>query len=238
MLKENKISAIVSVYNEEKTVKEVVNSLINCSLVDELIVVNDGSTDNTANVLNDLAKAHPFQNIAFEKNKGKSYAMTTGVEQATGDIIVFVDADLIGFNCEHIKVLTLPLISNQTNMVIGRRPAENPKMDITGPMDDWLGGERAVYRKDILPILDKMRETKFGVETLLNLYFKTKNETNKQTMIVDLKGLKHVRKYKKYSRSKAAVNYTKAASQIVRTVFVNYFLVFTILKNVFTNLKL
>ncbi len=237
MLKENKITVVVSVYNEEKTVKNVVNSLINCSLINELIVVNDGSTDNTSKILRQIAELHPFQNIEFEKNRGKSYAMTTGVEHASGDIIVFVDADLIGFSCEHIKALTLPLVSNQTNMVIGRRPAENPKMDITGPMDDWLGGERAVYRKDILPILDKMRETKFGVETLLNLYFKSKTDTNKQTIIVDLEGLVHVRKYKKYSRPKATINYAKAASQIVRTVFVNYFLIFTIIKNVFTNLK-
>jgi len=237
MINKIKVSAVVSVYNEEKTVKNVVNSLINCSLVDEVIVVNDGSTDSTSKVLSQIATLHPFQNIAFEKNKGKSYAMTTGVEKASGDIIVFVDADLIGFSCEHIKVLTLPLVTNQAKMVIGRRPAENPKMDITGPMDDWLGGERAVYRKDILPILDKIRETKFGVETLLNLYFKSKNNTNKCTIIVDLKGLVHIRKYKKYSRPKAAINYAKATSQIVRTVFVNYFLIFTIIKNVLTNIK-
>ena len=238
MIQENKITAVVSVYNEEKTVKDVVNNLINCSLVDELIVVNDGSTDSTSKVLNQIAASHPFQNIEFEKNRGKSYAMTTGVEHASGDIIVFVDADLIGFSCEHIKALTLPLISSQTNMVIGRRPAENPKMDITGPMDDWLGGERAVYKEDILPILGRMRETKFGVETLLNLYFKSKTDTNKQTIIVNLEGLVHVRKYKKYSRPKAAINYAKATSQIVRTVFVNYVLIFTIVRNVFTNLKL
>jgi glycosyltransferase involved in cell wall biosynthesis len=238
MLKENKITAVVSVYNEEKTVKGVVDSLLNCSLVDELIVVNDGSTDNTSKVLNDINASYSFKNITFEKNRGKSYAMTTGVEQATGDIIVFVDADLIGFKCEHIKALTLPLVTNQAKMVIGRRPAKNPKTDITGPMDDWLGGERAVYRKDILPILDKMRETKFGVETLLNLYFKSKTGSNKQTIFVDLNGLVHIRKYKKYSRPKAAINYAKATSQIVRTVFVNYVLIFGIMRNVFTNIKL
>lgn len=238
MLKENKISTVVSVFNEEKTVKEVVKSLLNCSLIDEIIVVNDGSTDNTSKVLNEIMVTHPFQNITFEKNRGKSYAMTAGVEQATGDIIVFVDADLVGFSCKHIGKLVLPLVSNEAKMVIGRRPAENPKRDITGPMDDWLGGERAVYKVDILPILDRMRKTKFGIETLLNLYFKTKNDTNKQILIVDLEGLYHIRKYKKYSKPKAAVNYIKAASQITQTIFVNYFLVFTIIKNVFTNLKL
>lgn len=238
MIKDKKITSIVSVYNEEKTVKGVIDSLISCQLIDELIVVNDGSTDDTSKIINQCLTSHPFRSVEFEKNKGKSYAMSTGVEMATGEIVVFIDADLIGLSCEHIERLVNPLAAGKTNMVIGRRQAENPKTDITGPMDDWLGGERAVFKKDILPILDKLRETKFGVETLLNLYFKSKNDTKKRTMIVDLKGYVHIRKYKKYSKHKAVINYAKAMSQIIRTVFVNYFLVFMIAKNIFTNFKI
>ncbi len=237
MIKDKKITSIVSVYNEEETVKGVIDSLVNCQLIDELIVVNDGSTDDTSKIINQCLVLHPFHSVEFEKNKGKSYAMTTCVEKATGDIVVFIDADLIGLSCEHIERLVNPLVTGQANMVIGRRLAKNSKTDITGPMDDWLGGERAVFKKDILPVLNKMRETKFGVETLLNLYFKSKNDTKKRTMIVDLKGLVHIRKYKKYSKYRAVINYAKATSQIVRTVFVNYFLVFMIAKNIFTNLK-
>jgi len=238
MLGGNKITSVVSVYNEEKTVKSVVYSLLNCVYIDELIVVNDGSTDNTSKILNQILLTHPFQYVEFNKNRGKSYAMTAGVEQAKGDVIVFIDADLIGLNCNHIKKLVDPLVNGNTRMVIGRRVSEtNPKIDITGPLDDWLGGERAVYKEDLMPILDEMKETKFGVETLLNLYFKSKSNKNTKTLIVDLEGLVHIRKYQKYKWNQAVFNYSKSASQIIRTVFVNYFLVGMVVKNIFLNIR-
>jgi len=50
-----------------------------------------------------LFESHKFRYVKFDKNKGKSYAMVAGVENSTGEIIVFVDADIIGLNCEHIE---------------------------------------------------------------------------------------------------------------------------------------
>ncbi len=213
------ITAVVSVYNEERTVEGVVRSILDCGAVDELIVVDDGSTDNTKEILKGLSKTGEFRYIRFNKNKGKSYAMVTGVENASGDIIVFVDADLVGLKCEHIEKLITPLLSNEADMVIGARDYKSePKIDITRPIDVWLGGERACYKKDLLPILDALRESKFGIETLLNLYFKSKNKTIK---IVDLDGLTHLKKYEKYRFDVAALNYTKATVQITKAVINN-----------------
>ncbi len=231
MLSGKRITSIVSVFNEEKTVKNVIASLLNCELIDEIIVVNDGSTDGTSKILNQLFESHKFRYVKFDKNKGKSYAMIVGVENSTGEIIVFVDADIIGLNCEHIEKLIFPLVSNQADMVIGYRLSEkSPKVDITGPIDVWLGGERACYKKDILPILNRMSKTKYGAETFLNLYYKSKN---KKIKIVKLDGLIHLKKYEKYRLDTAALNYTKASLQIVSTVAINYFLVFDVVKNIF-----
>ena len=231
MLSGKRITSIISVFNEEETVKNVIISLLNCELIDEIIVVNDGSTDGTSKILNQLPESHQFRYIKFDKNKGKSYAMVAGVENSTGEIIVFADADIMGLNCEHIKKLISPLVSNQADMVIGRRLSEkSPKVDITGPIDVWLGGERACYKKDILPIIDRMSKTKYGVETLLNLYYKSKN---KKIKIVKLDGLIHLKKYEKYRFDTAALNYTKASLQIVSTIAVNYFLVFNVVKKIF-----
>ena len=124
MLGGKRITSIVSVFNEEKTVKNVIASLLNCKLIDEIIVVNDGSTDGTSKILDQLFESHQFRYVKFDKNKGKSYAMVAGVENSTGEIIVFVDADIIGLNCEHIEKLISPLVSNQADMVIGYRLSE------------------------------------------------------------------------------------------------------------------
>ena len=233
MLSGKRITSIISVFNEEETVKNVIISLLNCELIDEIIVVNDGSTDDTSKILNQLSESHQFRYVKFDKNKGKSYAMVAGIENSTGEIIVFADADIMGLNCEHIEKLIFPLVSNQADMVIGRRLSEkSPKVDITGPIDVWLGGERACYKKDISPIINGMRKTKYGVETLLNLYYKSKN---KKIKIVKLDGLIHLKKYEKYRLNTAALNYTKVSLQIINTVAVNYFLIFNIVKNTFKN---
>jgi glycosyltransferase involved in cell wall biosynthesis len=232
MIRKNKGSAIVSVFNEEKTVKEVVVSLLNCQLIDEVIVVNDGSTDNTAKILKQIQQlqSYQFHYLEFKENKGKAYAMVSGVEISSGEILVFVDADITGLNYKHIEKLIAPLIFDQADMVIGRRYSEqNPKVDISKPIDDWLGGERALYRKDILPILWRMKDTRYGVETLLNLYYKSHN---KRIKIVDLEGLIHFAKYKKYRLHVSLRNYMKETLQILKTIALNYFMVFTIIKNI------
>lgn len=233
MLSGKRITSIISVFNEEETVKNVIISLLNCELIDEIIVVNDGSTDGTSKILNQLSESHQFRYMKFDKNKGKSYAMVAGVENSTGEIIVFADADIIGLNCEHIEKLIFPLVSNQADMVIGRRcPEKSPKVDITGPIDVWLGGERACYKKDILPIINGMRKTKYGVEILLNLYYKSRN---KKIKIVKLDRLIHLKKYEKYRLNTAALKYTKVSLQIINTAAINYFLIFNIVKNTFKN---
>ncbi len=228
MPNKKRVTAIVSVYNEENTVKNVVTSILKCGAVDELIVVDDGSIDNTKEILKGLSKSKKLHYIRFDKNRGKSYAMVAGVENANGDIVVFVDADLVGLRCEHIEKLVSPLLLNKADMVIGRRSYEAAlKIDITKPIDVWLGGERACYRKDILPILDAVRESKFGIETLLNLYFKSKNKTIE---IVDLDGLIHLKKYEKYRFGIAALNYTKATLQIAKAVINNRLLALSAIK--------
>ena len=230
----NRVTAIVSAYNEEQTIKEVVVSLLNCELIHEVIVVNDGSTDNTAKILKQLLKSFHYRYIEFEKNRGKSYAMVAGVRNATCHIIVFVDGDIIGLNSKHIRSIIYPLISNRADMVIGHRfRGKNSGLNIADPLDKWLGGERALFKKDIYPILNKIEDTKFGIETLMNMYYKN----NKKTItLVDLEGLVHIQKHKKYKMHTSLVNYTKELFQITKTVTINYILLFGIIKNILINL--
>lgn len=89
-----KLSIIIPCYNVEKFVQKCANSILMQKGFDcELIFVNDGSIDNTQNALENLAKTDARINIINQENKGLSSARNTGIEAASGELLMFVDAD-------------------------------------------------------------------------------------------------------------------------------------------------
>ncbi len=220
-----KISAIICVYNEEKTIKDVVSKVCDY-FFDEVIVVNDGSTDNTDNILNELGKFYNFRYIKLKENKGKGFAMATGIENATGEILVFVDADLSNLQDDHLLKLTMPLVNKKADMVLGQ--ATETLIDYSVNPFKSFTGERSVFKKDILPIVDKMRHSRFGVETLINLYYQSEGKKVKYVM---LNGLKHPTKFEKVSKQQAIKEFVKEGHQIALTSFKNFDLITSSIKN-------
>ena len=90
-----KISVIIPVYNTEKYLEQCLESVINQTYKDlEIICVNDASTDNSFDVINEYSKKDSrIKYINFETNKGVSAARNVGLEAATGDYICFIDSD-------------------------------------------------------------------------------------------------------------------------------------------------
>lgn len=99
----NKVSIIVPVFNEEKTVVKVLHNLLSLTLPfeKEIIVVNDGSTDKTYDKIKSLKK---IKIISYKKNKGKGFAVRNGIGNSKGNIIVIQDADL-EYNPKNISLL-------------------------------------------------------------------------------------------------------------------------------------
>jgi len=219
------ISAIICVYNEEKTIKDVVIKVADY-FFDEVIVVNDGSADETDDVLNELSKFYDFKYIKLEENKGKGFAMATGIENATGEIIVFVDADLSDLKEDHLFELAMPLVHKKADMILGQ--ATETLIDYSVNPFKSFTGERSVFKKDILPIVDKMKNSRFGVETLINLYYQSEGKTVKYVM---LSGLKHPTKFDKVSKKQALKELVKEGHQIALTAFKNFDLITSSIKN-------
>ncbi len=91
-----KVSAIIPAYNAQKTIVSCLNSVINQTIkIDEILVIDDGSTDDTARIVSDYINTHSSFNIILlrKANSGPSAARNLGIEKAKGDLIAFLDAD-------------------------------------------------------------------------------------------------------------------------------------------------
>ncbi len=115
-----KLSIVIPVYNEEKTIAEIirrVNAVGMPGVEKEIIVVDDGSTDKTRKILNGLTG---IALIFHEKNLGKGSAVKTGFARVTGDIVLIQDADLEYFP-EDYPELVAPILSGVADVVYGSR---------------------------------------------------------------------------------------------------------------------
>lgn len=216
-----KASIIICTYNEEKTIAEVLIACCKLNPDSEIIVVDDGSTDNTEHVLNELSKEYSFRYERLEKNMGKSWAMAQGVEISENEIILFFDADVSNITKDHFDGILNPIIDDTADMVLGQ-PSETLFDYRVNPFRA-LTGERALLKKDINPILNEIRDIRFGVETFLNLYYQAKGKRIKYVL---MKGLKHPSTYEKTGSIRiATMKYLNEGNEIAKTITNNYDLI-------------
>ncbi|MFC2061470.1 glycosyltransferase family 2 protein [Elusimicrobiota bacterium] len=115
----NKLSVVIPVYNEEKTVKDILDKVLEVEINKELIVVDDGSSDSTPRILRSID--HPHIRIFIkEKNEGKASAVRYGIDKARGDYILIQDADL-EYDPADYQGLVEPLIAGEADAVYGNR---------------------------------------------------------------------------------------------------------------------
>jgi len=220
------VTAIVCAFNEEQTISGVVRTLIGAKEVDEVIIINDGSTDATSAKLKGFTNNSKVRIIEFPHNRGKGFAMAEGIEKAQNEILLFVDADLLNFEERYVPLLLRPLLDGKADMVIGH-PTENVLDKKLNPFKP-LAGERAVFKKDVLPLTETIRDSGYGVETLINLSYTAQN---KRVEYVWLWGLVHPIKFHKHSVKTATHNYWREIYQISKSILVNYSLILLIIRN-------
>ncbi|MEO0089207.1 MAG: glycosyltransferase family 2 protein [candidate division WOR-3 bacterium] len=113
-----KVSIIVPVYNEEKTIEKVIVEIKKVPIEKEIIVVDDGSSDRTKEILKNI---EDIKTIFFDKNQGKGSAIRAGLKLATGDIVIIQDADLEYNPFDYLKLLKPFLKYGENIAVYGSR---------------------------------------------------------------------------------------------------------------------
>lgn len=177
--KPDKVAVIVPAYNEEKRIGNVLGVLTRISIINEVIVVNDGSKDRTSEV----ARSYNVTVIDRAVNGGKGAAMQTGIGATNADIIAFIDADLIGIKSEHIESLIEPLVSDTSLMMtVGRFTRGRLSTDLAQAVLPFISGQRAI-RREFLSGLPNLEDTGFGVEVVITQHAKQNKLQVKEVLI-------------------------------------------------------
>ncbi|HHT37312.1 MAG: glycosyltransferase family 2 protein [Candidatus Wallacebacter cryptica] len=205
-----KVAAIVPAYNEERTVGTVVSALLSSPLIDEIIVVSDGSQDRTA----EAARKAGAKVLELEENVGKGGAMLAGTKNTDADVFLFIDADLVGLNKKHIAGLLGPIIHQRAEMTVGVFDHGRLATDLAQKITPFLSGQRAVTRSFFLQI-PELENSRYGVEMALSRYARHQHA---RVETVPLPDLSQVMKEEKRGLMRGFAQRLKMYWEILRAV--------------------
>lgn len=114
------LSVVIPVYNEVTTLEKVIQRVRDTGLQQEIILVDDGSTDGTRELLEELRAQDDLKILMHEVNRGKGAALITGFCEATGDVVVIQDADM-EYNPDEFRWLLQPILDDRADVVYGSR---------------------------------------------------------------------------------------------------------------------
>ena len=114
------LSVVIPVYNEVATLEKVIERVRNTGLNQQIILVDDGSSDGTRELLEDLKDQEDLKILMHDSNRGKGAALITGFTEATGDVVVIQDADM-EYNPAEFRWLLQPILDDRADVVYGSR---------------------------------------------------------------------------------------------------------------------
>lgn len=160
----SRISCVICAYNEAPRIGAVLAVACVHPLLDEIIVVDDGSTDGTAEIVAGFASA---QLIRCAENQGKSAAMAVGIAAAQGEWLMLLDADLKGLTAADISALALPVLQGNAQVSLSLR--QNSLLAFRAIGLDFVSGERVVKKTSLSEVLQDVHGLpRFGVEVFMN----------------------------------------------------------------------
>jgi len=209
MDKSQSVSCIVPVYNNEKTVEGVLKTILNTKLISEVIVVDDGSTDKTYEVIKKYqGKVKIFKN---NTNLGKGAAFVEGYKLARGKYILTCDADHKNLKIEHLQSIINEFFNGNHHMVLGARESDKG----WGALMAQISGERMFEKNSIKKYLNLIKSSRYGMEQIINHAHKGGG-----IKVVVSKDIGHLLKYKRGNVPVWIKDYLTQIYQMLKTAWI------------------
>jgi glycosyltransferase involved in cell wall biosynthesis len=204
------VSCIIPAYNEALRIGKVLTVATAHPLINETIAVDDGSTDNTAQTISHFKDVRL---IIQPRNIGKSAATCVGIRASTCEILLFLDADLIGLTKDDVTALLRPVLDESADATISlRKDALLPWRTIGL---DYLSGERVLRRNILAGHLDAIEQLPgFGLESYLNELLIRRRA---RIEVVRWEGVGHTLKARKYGVWNGIAGETRMVLNIIET---------------------
>ncbi|MGE5585429.1 MAG: glycosyltransferase family 2 protein [Bacillota bacterium] len=170
-------AVIIPAYNEGARIGWVISAALGARLVSDVIVVSDGSTDNTA----DVARSLGVRVVELARNRGKGGAMKAGLTATSAEVVAFIDADLVGLMPEHVDELVRPVVSGEADATLGVFEGGRPSTTLAQKLTPGLSGQRAVRAALVRDV--PMEDARFGVEVMLNRHLASCGATVKRVVL-------------------------------------------------------
>ena len=206
------VSVVVPAYNEASRIGAVLKPLVSCSAVDEIIVVDDGSDDGTA----DVARRFPVQVVSLPGNCGKAKALDEGVTRARNDVLLFLDADLVGLTEKHIEKFIHAYSDAGVDMVVGVFANGRKNTDFAQKFNPYASGQRMLTKKLWDRAKVNVHEMNYGIEFALSK-LAVKEGWSKEK--VKLEGVTHVLKEEKRGFSNGMRERFKMYGDMIKWLF-------------------
>ena len=200
---------LIPAYDEAPTVAAVVRPALKAEL-GTVLVVDDGSSDGTA----DAARAAGASVLVLPDNRGKGGAVVAGAKHLDADVLVLLDADLVGLEPEHVWELATPVTDGTVDMTRGVFAGGRWQTTTAQRMAPQLNGQRGV-RRDLLLAIPGLEDTRYGIEVAITEWAR---QHQWRRVDVPLEGVSQVMKEEKRGWCRGVAVRLRMYADILRTM--------------------